>query len=80
MALTTPNEQRGAVAGWAQVGALGGAAAGGARVSGLLSIWPRVAALTLAAACLLCALPMLRVCVPPRAPGVAVAAQARDLE
>ena len=81
MALTTPNEHRGSVAAWQQAGALGGVGLGGG-----VGIWlpvhaggPRVAALTLAAVCLLCALPMLRMHVPAREPGIALRTQARNI-
>ena len=81
MALTTPNEHRGSVAAWQQAGALGGVGLGGG-----VGLWlavhaggPRVAALTLAAVCLLCALPMLRMQVPAREPGIAPRTQARNI-
>ncbi len=68
MALTTPNEKRGAVAGWLQTGQLGGAGLGGG-----LGLWlaehaggQLAAALVLAFICALCAPPMLAVRAPPR--------------
>ncbi|HEX3366586.1 MFS transporter [Phenylobacterium sp.] len=74
MALTTPNEQRGAVAGWLQCGQLGGAGLGGG-----LGLWlaehaggQATAALVLAGLCALCALPILHLRVPPRLAGVSV--------
>jgi len=81
MALAIPNKQRGAVAGWAQAGSFSGTGVGGG-----VGLWlavhgggPRVAALTLAAACVLCALPMLRMRVPSTARAAALKAQAGDL-
>ena len=78
MALTTPNEKRGAIAGWGQTGNLGGVGVGGG-----LGLWITthaggltVAALVAAAVCLLCATPMLLMRVPRRPPGVALKAQA----
>lgn len=74
MALTTPNEQRGAVAGWLQCGQLGGAGLGGG-----LGLWlaehmggQATAALVLAALCAFCALPIFHLRVPPRLAGVSV--------
>lgn len=74
MALTTPNERRGAVAGWLQCGQLGGAGLGGG-----LGLWLAehaggqvTAALTLAGLCAVCALPIFHLRVPPRLAGVSV--------
>lgn len=81
VALTIPDQKRGAVAGWMQVGLLGGTGLGGG-----LGLWigahaggPRVAAVTLAVLCLGCALPLLWMRIPRRPPGMTLTARARDL-
>jgi PAT family beta-lactamase induction signal transducer AmpG len=77
MAMTTPQSQRGAVAGWQQCGSLGGVGLGGG-----LSLWlaehaggQSTAALGMAALCLTCVWPILRLRVPPRLANTQVAAR-----
>jgi MFS family permease len=67
MALTTPPEKRGAVAGWQTAGAMGGSGLGGGA-----GLWlavhaggAPVAGVVLSAACVLCAMPILWMRVPP---------------
>ena len=81
MAHTTPVERRGAAAGWTQVAHMGGAGLGGG-----LGLWlvthaggPHVAILTMAAACLACALPVLVTSVPRHPAGVRLADRARGM-
>lgn len=81
MALTTPNGQRGAVAGWMQVGQLGGQGLGGG-----LGLWLAqhtggqiTAAGALAALSILAGLPMLVVRTPPRLAAISVGQRLRDL-
>jgi MFS family permease len=81
MALTTPNERRGAVAGWLQCGQLGGVGLGGG-----LGLWLAehaggqiTAALALAAVCATCALPILVLRVPPRLAGLSVSHRLLDV-
>ncbi len=81
MALTTPKELRGAVAGWVQTGNLGGVGIGGGAGLWIASHFggAGAAALTLAPICLLCAAPMLWMRVPLRPQGVPLPRQALDL-
>ena len=67
MALTVPNEQRGAASGWQTAGNLAGTAVGGALIAWMIShLAPSSTALTLAAICALSALPAVVVHeVPP---------------
>ena len=81
VAHTTPVERRGAAAGWTQVAHMGGAGLGGG-----LGLWlvthaggPHVAILTMAAACLACALPVLLTRVPRHPAGVRLADRARGM-
>ena len=74
MALTTPNERRGAVAGWMQCGQLGGVGLGGG-----LGLWlaehaggQLTAAMVLAGLSAACCLPILWLRVPPRLAGLVV--------
>ena len=81
MALTTPPEKRGPMAGWAQTANLGGAGLGGG-----LALWIvghaggiRVAALSLAALAVLCVLPIFLMRIPPRKLDAAASARVRNL-
>ena len=81
MALTTPNELRGRVAGWIQCGQLGGVGLGGG-----LGLWlaehaggQSTAALSLAALFVACALPIFYLRVPPRLVGVSVSGRLLDV-
>jgi MFS family permease len=81
MVLTTPNEERGPIAGWAQTANLGGAGLGGG-----LGLWlashaggPPVAALTMAAICLICAAPLLLMRIPPRPLGATLMGRATEM-
>jgi MFS transporter, PAT family, beta-lactamase induction signal transducer AmpG len=81
VAQTVPHARRGSVAGWLQTGGLGGVGLGGG--AGLwLSVHaggPAVAALTLAAACLACILPVLGVRTPSTSTGHGLQVQALGL-
>lgn len=81
MALTTPNDQRGAVAGWLQVGQLGGLGLGGG-----LGLWLAqhaggqiAAAGALAGLCGLASLPILGLRTPPRLAEISTSQRLRDL-
>lgn len=81
MALTTPQRRRGAVAAWSQAANLGGAGLGGG-----LGLWlanhaggQQTATLCLAAVCLLCLLPLLRLRAPRPTRGQPILRQGADL-
>jgi len=81
MAATSPAGERGAVAGWVQVGQLGGNGLGGG-----LGLWlaqhaggQLSAALALGALSILCGLPILKLRAPPRQAGVAAMDRVKEL-
>jgi MFS family permease len=81
MAATTAPEARGPIGGWVQAANLGGAGLGGG-----LGLWivthaggAPTACVILSAICVLCALPMIRLRVPPPARAATLAAQSRYL-
>jgi MFS transporter, PAT family, beta-lactamase induction signal transducer AmpG len=83
MAITVPKERKGAAAGWCMAGNLGGTGIGGALGLSLTEHQPKaVTAAALAAAILLCALPVFWIDEPARPPHPvvrAVVGMAKDL-
>jgi len=78
MAYATPDQERGRVSGWWNAGALAGTGLGGGLglfLAGRLSA-PWMVGATLAAVCLLCALPILSIPEPPRLPARGVVGNA----